>query len=300
MCLPPFCYCIRKATGNERPGYGRRKSPKFVDRFSQKGYIRRKKRRVHMKRFLVPAVLAVLLVGSIALASTLEEIKARGKIYIGTDATYPPMEFHNESGEIVGFDIDLGRAIAEELGVEAVFIDTAWDGIFPALDAGKFDIIISSTSITEERLKSKEMSDPYYVTSQAIAVRRDNETIRGPEDLKGKIVAVQIGTTGDLAVSEMEGVTVKRFDTIDKAYMEVLNGRADAVVNDLSEVAYRMKMLPDMKIVATFREGEEKYGVTMRKGDVELLAAINEALRRIKASGKYDEIYRKWFGELGK
>ncbi|WP_427365987.1 basic amino acid ABC transporter substrate-binding protein [Candidatus Caldatribacterium saccharofermentans] len=253
-----------------------------------------------MKRFLVPAVLAILLVGSIALASTLEEIKARGKIYIGTDATYPPMEFHNESGEIVGFDIDLGRAIAEELGVEAVFIDTAWDGIFPALDAGKFDIIISSTSITEERLKSKEMSDPYYVTSQAIAVRRDNETIRGPEDLKGKIVAVQIGTTGDLAVSEMEGVTVKRFDTIDKAYMEVLNGRADAVVNDLSEVAYRMKMLPDMKIVATFREGEEKYGVTMRKGDVELLAAINEALRRIKASGKYDEIYRKWFGELGK
>jgi lysine-arginine-ornithine-binding protein len=253
-----------------------------------------------MKRFLVPVVLAVLLVGSMALASTLEEIKARGKIYIGTDATYPPMEFHDESGEIVGFDIDLGRAIAEELGVEAVFIDTAWDGIFPALDAGKFDIIISSTSITEERLKSKEMSDPYYVTSQAIAVRKDNTTIRGPEDLKGKVVAVQIGTTGDLAVSEMEGVTVKRFDTIDKAYMEVLNGRADAVVNDLSEVAYRMKMLPDMKIVATFREGEEKYGVTMRKGDVELLAAINEALRRIKESGKYDEISRKWFGELGK
>ena len=253
-----------------------------------------------MKKFLVPVVFAVLLVGGIALASTLGEIKARGKIYIGTDATYPPMEFHDESGEIVGFDIDLGRAIAEELGVEAVFIDTAWDGIFPALDAGKFDIIISSTSITEERLKSKEMSDPYYVTSQAIAVRKDNETIKGPEDLKGKIVAVQIGTTGDLAVSEMEGVTVKRFDTIDKAYMEVLNGRADAVVNDLSEVAYRMKMLPDMKIVATFREGEEKYGVTMRKGDVELLAAINEALRRIKASGKYDEIYRKWFGELEK
>jgi polar amino acid transport system substrate-binding protein len=253
-----------------------------------------------MKRFLVPVVLAVLLVGSMALASTLEEIKVRGKIYIGTDATYPPMEFRDEKGEIVGFDIDLGRAIAEELGVEAVFIDTAWDGIFPALDAGKFDIIISSTSITEERLKSKEMSDPYYVTSQAIAVRKDNTTIRGPEDLKGKVVAVQIGTTGDLAVSEIEGVTVKRFDTIDKAYMEVMNGRADAVVNDLSEVAYRMKMLPDMKIVATFREGEEKYGVTMRKGDLELLAAINEALRKIRESGKYDEIYQKWFGELAK
>lgn len=253
-----------------------------------------------MKRFLLFLVLALLGMSSLAAASTLDEIKARGKIYIGTDATYPPMEFRDEKGEIVGFDIDLGRAIAEELGVEAVFIDTAWDGIFPALDAGKFDIIISSTSITEERLKSKEMSDPYYVTSQAIAVRKDNTTIKGPEDLKGKVVAVQIGTTGDLAVSEIEGVTVKRFDTIDKAYMEVLNGRADAVVNDLSEVAYRMKMLPDMKIVATFREGEEKYGVTMRKGDLELLAAINEALRKIKESGKYDEIYQKWFGELAK
>lgn len=253
-----------------------------------------------MKKVFLLVVLVLFGLGGFALASTLDEIKARGKIYIGTDATYPPMEFRDEKGEIVGFDIDLGRAIAEELGVEAVFIDTAWDGIFPALDAGKFDIIISSTSITEERLKSKEMSDPYYVTSQAIAVRKDNETIKGPEDLKGKVVAVQIGTTGDLAVSEMEGVTVKRFDTIDKAYMEVLHGRADAVVNDLSEVAYRMKMLPDMKIVATFREGEEKYGVTMRKGELELLAAINEALRRIKESGKYDEIYRKWFGELAK
>ncbi|MEN3183857.1 MAG: basic amino acid ABC transporter substrate-binding protein [Atribacterota bacterium] len=253
-----------------------------------------------MRKVVLFMVLVILGFTGFAYASTLEAIKARGKIYIGTDATYPPMEFRDENGEIVGFDIDLGRAIAEELGVEAVFIDTAWDGIFPALDAGKFDIIISSTSITEERLKSKEMSDPYYVTSQAIAVRKDNDTIKGPEDLKGKIVAVQIGTTGDLAVSEMEGVTVKRFDTIDKAYMEVLNGRADAVVNDLSEVAYRMKMLPDMKIVATFREGEEKYGVTMRKGDLDLLAAINEALRKIKESGKYDEIYKKWFGELAK
>jgi len=208
------------------------------------------------------------------------------------------MEFRDEKGEIVGFDIDLGRAIAEELGVEAVFIDTAWDGIFPALDAKKFDIIISSTSITEERLKSKAMSDPYYVTSQAIAVRKDNQSIQKLDDLVGKVVAVQIGTTGDLAVSEIPGVEVKRFDTIDKAYMEVMNRRADAVVNDLSEVSYRMKMLPDMKIVATFREGEDKYGVTMRLGDNDLLEAINQALRRIKESGKYDEIYRKWFGEV--
>lgn len=243
-------------------------------------------------------VAGVVLVGGTLLASTLEEIKARGKLIIGTDATYPPMEFHDENGEIVGFDIDLGKAIARELGVEAVFVDTAWDGIFPALDAKKFDIIMSSTSITEERLKSKAMSDPYYVTSQAIAVKKGNESIKGPEDLVGKVVAVQIGTTGDLAVSEIEGVEVKRFDTIDKAYMEVMNGRADAVVNDLSEVSYRMKILPDMHIVATFREGEEKYGVTLRQEDTDLLEAINQALKRIKESGEYDEIYRKWFGDV--
>lgn len=238
--------------------------------------------------------------GGIILASTLDDVKARGKIIIGTDATYPPMEFHDEKGEIVGFDIDLGRAIAKELGVEAEFIDTAWDGIFPALDAKKFDIIMSSTSITEERLKSKAMSDPYYVTSQAIAVKKGNQSIKGPEDLVGKVVAVQIGTTGDLAVSEIKGVEVKRFDTIDKAYMEVMNGRADAVVNDLSEVSYRMKILPDMEIVATFREGEEKYGVTLRKDDAELLEAINQALKKLKDSGEYDEIYKKWFGEIKK
>jgi polar amino acid transport system substrate-binding protein len=159
---------------------------------------------------------------------------------------------------------------------------------------------MSSTSITEERLKSKAMSDPYYVTSQAIAVKKGNTTIKGPEDLVGKVVAVQIGTTGDLAVSEIEGVEVKRFDTIDKAYMEVMNGRADAVVNDLSEVSYRMKILPDMEIVATFREGEEKYGVTMRQEDTDLLEAINQTLKKLKDSGEYDEIYKKWFGEIKK
>ncbi|MGQ9746202.1 MAG: basic amino acid ABC transporter substrate-binding protein, partial [Candidatus Caldatribacteriaceae bacterium] len=231
-------------------------------------------------------------------ASTREEVKVRGQLVIGTDATYPPMEFHDEKGEIVGFDIDLGKAIAKELGVKAVFVDTAWDGIFPALDAKKFDIIMSSTSITEERLKTKAMSDPYYVTSQAIAVKKGNTSIKGPEDLVGKVVAVQIGTTGDLAVSEIEGVEIKRFDTIDKAYMEVMNGRADAVVNDLSEVSYRMKILSDMEIVATFREGEEKYGVTLRKEDTDLLEAINQALKKLKESGEYDEIYKKWFGEV--
>lgn len=247
--------------------------------------------------FFLICMSLVLASGSV-FASTLEEVKARGQLVIGTDATYPPMEFHDEKGEIVGFDIDLGKAIAKELGVKAVFVDTAWDGIFPALDAKKFDIIMSSTSITEERLKTKAMSDPYYVTSQAIAVKKGNTSIKGPEDLVGKVVAVQIGTTGDLAVSEIEGVEIKRFDTIDKAYMEVMNGRADAVVNDLSEVSYRMKILSDMEIVATFREGEEKYGVTLRKEDTDLLEAINQALKKLKESGEYDEIYKKWFGEV--
>jgi len=228
-----------------------------------------------------------------SMASTLDEILERGSIIIGTDATYPPMEFYDDDGNLVGFDIDFARAIAAELGVEAVFIDTAWDGIFPALDTKKFDVIISATSITEERLLSKEMSDPYLVTSQAIAVRKDNDEIQGYEDLVGKTIAVQIGTTGDFAASEIEGTEMKRFDTIDRAYMEVMNRRADAVVNDYSEVLFRMDMLPEMHIVETF--GEERYGVTMRQGDLDLLEAINEALAAIRESSAYDEIYEKWF-----
>ena len=252
-----------------------------------------------MKKHLV--IFLVIMVGmiglsSLAMASTLDDIKARGTIIIGTDATYPPMEYHDEAGNMIGFDIDLGNAIAELLGVKAEFIDTAWDGIFPALDSKKFDIIMSSTSITEERLKSKDMSDPYYQTSQAIAIRKDDDSIKGPEDLVGKVVAVQIGTTGDFAVSEIEGIKeIKRFDTTDKAYMEVMNKRADAVVNDYSEVSFRMTLLPDMKVAATFKEGEDIYGVTMRKGETELLAAINEAIAKLKESGKYQEIHDKWF-----
>ncbi|HQK82381.1 MAG TPA: basic amino acid ABC transporter substrate-binding protein [Atribacter sp.] len=252
-----------------------------------------------MKKHLV--IFLVIMVGmiglsSLAMASTLDDIKARGTIIIGTDATYPPMEYHDEAGNMIGFDIDLGNAIAELLGVKAEFIDTAWDGIFPALDSKKFDIIMSSTSITEERLKSKDMSDPYYQTSQAIAIRKDDDSIKGPEDLVGKVVAVQIGTTGDFAVSEIEGIKeIKRFDTTDKAYMEVMNKRADAVVNDYSEVSFRMTLLPDMKVAATFKEGEDIYGITMRKGETELLAAINEAIAKLKESGKYQEIHDKWF-----
>jgi len=249
----------------------------------------------HLVIFLVIMV-GMIGLSSLATASTLDDIKARGTIIIGTDATYPPMEYYDEAGNMIGFDIDLGNAIAEVLGVKAEFIDTAWDGIFPALDAKKFDIIMSSTSITEERLKSKDMSDPYYKTSQAIAVRKDDDSIKGPDDLIGKVVAVQIGTTGDFAVSEIEGIKEsKRFDTTDKAYIEVLNKRADAVVNDLSEVSFRMSILPDMKIAATFKEGEENYGITMRKGETELLKAINEALAQLRESGKYQEIYNKWF-----
>ena len=252
-----------------------------------------------MKKHFILFFIAILVfvgIGSMAHASTLDDIKARGTIIIGTDATYPPMEFHDENGTIVGFDIDLGNAIAEVLGVKAKFVDTAWDGIFPALDSKKFDIIMSSTSITEERLKSKDMSDPYYKTSQCIAVKKSDDSIKGPDDLKGKVIACQIGTTGDFAASEIQGVIeVKRFDTTDKAYMEVMNGRADAVVNDFSEVSYRMKLLPDMKIAAIFKEGEDNYGVTMRKGDAELLAAINDALKKLKESGKYQVIHDKWF-----
>ena len=154
---------------------------------------------------------------------------------------------------------------------------------------------MSSTSILK-RVKVQRMSDPYYQTSQAIAIRKDDDSIKGPEDLVGKVVAVQIGTTGDFAVSEIEGIKeIKRFDTTDKAYMEVMNKRADAVVNDYSEVSFRMTLLPDMKVAATFKEGEDIYGVTMRKGETELLAAINEAIAKLKESGKYQEIHDKWF-----
>jgi polar amino acid transport system substrate-binding protein len=219
------------------------------------------------------------------------------KIVVATDATWPPAEFIDpETKEIIGFDIDLMREIAKEAGLEVEFKNVAWDGIFAGLEAGEYDCIISSVTITEERKKKYDFSDPYFNAGQLVVVRIETTDINSHEDLKGKVAGAQIGTTGAFAIEEIEGATLKEYDTIDLAYMDLIEGRIDAVVAD-SPLAYGfVAKYPDKLKYVGEPFTEEWYGIVVKKGNVELLEKINKGLAAVKAKGLIEELTEKWYG----
>ena len=250
---------------------------------------------------LAITIIAVLmLTGCTSRSDNLSRIKKVGILKIGSDTTYPPMEWVNtETGKVQGFDVDLANLIARKLGVKAKIITTSWDGIIPALKAGKFDVIISSMTITDERKKEIDFTDPYYDSGQIIAVRKNNTTINDPKDLTGKVVGVQTGTTGEIAAKKISGAIVKEYPDIQYAFADLEKGRIDAVVNDLPVSAYFVKGYPGVKLVGKLFT-RERYGIALRKNEPDLKNAINGILRNIKSDGEYDQIYEKWFGKRPK
>ncbi len=230
-------------------------------------------------------------------AMATEEAKAElGVIKVGTNAEYPPFESVDESGNIVGFDIDLMNAIAEAAGFEVEYVNTRWDGIFVALASGEFDAVISAATITDERKQTVDFSDPYFNAGQMIAVKIGSD-IKSPEDLDGKKVGVQLGTTGDIWVSENTNAEVVRYDEITLAFQALANGDVDAVVNDGPTSADIIKANPEMGLTLVGEPfTDELYGIAVNKDRPEVLEAINKGLAAVKESGKYDEIYDKWFG----
>lgn len=239
------------------------------------------------------AVLAVLgVVAASALAAEPPVLR------VGSDIAFPPFEWQDEqTGEYKGFDMDLIRAIGKEMGMKVQIINNAWDGIIPGLLNGNYDVIISAMTITEERAQSVAFSDPYFTAGQVIVVRRGTEGIKGPADLKGKKVSVQINTTGDYAASEIPGIReIKRFNLAPDAFLELKNGGVDACIMDIAVAADAVKQDKSLQIVgAPFTA--EYYGMALRKKDVDLLNKINKALATLKSTGEYDKIYNKYFGE---
>jgi polar amino acid transport system substrate-binding protein len=220
-----------------------------------------------------------------------------GVIQVGVNAEYPPFEFVDEESNIVGFDVDLMTAIGERAGFDIEWVNTRWDGIFVALQSGEFDAVSSAATITEEREEIIDFSNPYFNAGQMIAVREeDAETIRTPEDLAGRRVGVQQGTTGDIAASEMAGVEVVRFDEITLAFQALGAGDIDAVVNDGPVSADIISKNPELGAVLVGDPfTDEFYGVAVNSERPELLDAINNGLEAIIADGTYAEIYEKWF-----
>ncbi|HKQ52373.1 MAG TPA: ABC transporter permease subunit, partial [Pyrinomonadaceae bacterium] len=246
----------------------------------------------------IAATLLLLLLSPLSLPAqtALERVRQSGELRVGTDATYPP--FESAEGDVYsGFDIDLMTAVARELGVRVRFVNAGFDGIFPALQNGSFDAVISSVTITDERKAAMLFSDPYYDSGQLIAVREETQGLDNPDQLKGKTVGVQINTTAQYDLEKREGVTVNKYNTIDLALLDLQNKRIDAVVGDAPVLKYMIfKSFRGLKTVGR-RFTDEKFGIAVAQGNEALAAEINKALKTIKESGEYDQIHEKWFGE---
>lgn len=247
--------------------------------------------------------LVVLLMMGLVLATGCSSDKGDGKektYYVGTEPTFPPFEFKDEAtGEITGFDIDLIKAIAEDQGLKIEIQNLGFDALVPALQSGNIDIAASGMSITEERKLEVDFSDAYIDAGLAIAVPGDNETIAGVEDLEGKVVAVQIGTTGAKKAQELKDAgtikEIKTFNTVDVVMLELINGGVDAVINDKPVTeAYMAKQEGKIKIVGEVLESDS-YGFAIKKGNTELLEKINTGLKNVIESGKFAEIQAKYF-----
>lgn len=234
----------------------------------------------------------------IALVLFMAITPAVAKTYVvGTSADFPPFEYIKD-GQIVGFDIDLIKAIAESQGIEVEFQDISFDSLIPGLNAGTIDIVASGMTITEERAKVVDFTEPYYSANQAVLVKEGGgktvTVLFGDHKL-----AVQTGTTGDLWVEENLEKTgilkgkVTRFDTFVLAIQDLLNGNVDGVVLD-TPVALRYAAENPVVMVAEIITGEE-YGFAVAKGNKELLEKLNKGLEEVKTSGKMDELLKKYF-----
>lgn len=217
------------------------------------------------------------------------------KVQVATDATWPPFEMIDESTkQIVGFDIDLMNAVAKAGGFEVEFVNVSWDPLLAGVAQCQYDAAISAMTITEERAQSMGFSDPYFAAGQIVTVRFDETAIASKDDLSGKTVGAQLGTTGAFYVEKISGATLKTYDSIDLAYQDLMNGQIDAVIADNPlAIGYVGQNADKLKTVGEVLT-DEYYGVAVCKTDTELLAKVNKGLAEVKASGQVEELTAKW------
>lgn len=244
-----------------------------------------------------------LALSAAALVLTIGAAQAQEKLRIGTEGAYPPFNNLTADGQLVGFDIDIAKALCEEMKVECEFITQDWDGIIPALQANRFDAIIASMSITEERLKQVDFTNKYYNTPPAIVAPKDTD-IAGvsPEDLAGKTIGVQGSTThSNYSEATYTDSDVKLYPTADEYKLDLINGRIDAANDDVTVLEEWLATEEGAccKIVGTITPVEDIHGpgagIAIRKGEDELRERFNAAIDAIRANGKYKEINDKYF-----
>ena len=255
------------------------------------------------KKIIGTALSAMVMTGAVSLSAIAVQAQEPLKLTIATEGAYPPFNFISASGELSGFDVDIGRALCEEMKAECKFITIEWDGAIPSLQAGKFDAFIASMSITDERKKQVDFSNKYYNTPPGLAAPKDTD-IKGTtkEDIAGKTIGVQISTThANYAEKTFTDSTIKAYPTAEEYRLDLANGRLDAASDDSVTLSQWLKTEDGAccKMVGTWAPVLEIHGpgagVAFKKGNPELIAKFNDAIKAIRANGKYKEINDKYF-----
>ncbi len=261
-----------------------------------------------MKKFITISIIAILLANSIWAGGSkesssvegdqLERIRKKGEITIAMEGTWAPWTYHDESDTLVGFDTEIGKAIAEKLGVSAVFIEGEWDGLLAGLDAGRYDIMINGVDITPERSEKYDFSTPYAYNRTAVITGTDNTSITRMEDLKGKKTANTISSTY-AEIAEKYGATVSGVDDLVQTFELLSSGRIDATLN--AEVTYYdyMSVHPDAPFrIAAIDYDRTSVAIPMRKGEdsARLRNEVNSALEELRREGVLSSLSLKYFG----
>ncbi|ADU69668.1 cystine ABC transporter substrate-binding protein [Pantoea sp. At-9b] len=256
-----------------------------------------------VRRQLVMGVMAVALVAgfnvkTFAAENLLNKVKERGTLLVGLEGTYPPFSFQDENGKLTGFEVEFAQELAQHLGVKASLKPTKWDGMLASLDSKRIDVVINQVTISDERKKKYDFSTPYTISGvQALTLKKNAGSINKPEDLSGKKVGVGLGSNYEQWLRDnVKGVDIRTYDDDPTKYQDLRSGRLDAILVDRLAALDLVKKTGDTMAVAGPAFSRLESGVALRKGNDDLLKAIDAAIADMQKDGSLSKLSEKWFG----